>query len=64
MTGASTNRNLLAPVGTMISFARSFRPSAIGCASPPSQGMPKNVTRFGPMRTCIQPITFRSQSVR
>ena len=33
ITGASTNRNLFAPVGTMISFSSSFSPSAIGCAA-------------------------------
>ncbi len=64
MIGASTNRNLLAPVGMMISLTSSFKPSAIGCASPPSQRMPKKVTRFGPIRICIQPISLRSHSVR
>jgi hypothetical protein len=64
MIGASTNRNLLAPVGTMISLTSSFRPSAIGCARPPSQRMPKKVVRFGPMRICMKPISLRSHSVR
>src|ERR1043166_3609879 len=53
IAGASTNRNLLAPVGMMISLNSSLRPSAIGWAQPPSQGIPKKLTRFGPMRTCI-----------
>src|SRR3989338_2885666 len=47
MIGARTNRNLLEPLGTMISLKNNFTPSAIGCSSP------KYPTRFGPMRICM-----------
>ena len=56
--GAIRNRPLLAFAGTMISFSNSFRTSANGCSSP------RGPTRFGPIRTCIQPITLRSHNVR
>ena len=58
MTGAMTNKALLALAGTMISFNSSFNASAIGCSKPAGP------TRFGPIRTCIQPIILRSHSVR
>ena len=34
MTGATTNRNLLDPLGMMISLRNNFTPSAIGCNNP------------------------------
>jgi hypothetical protein len=63
-TGAIRNSTLFEPEGMMISFVSSFSASAIGCARPPSQRIPKKVTRFGPRRTCMKPITLRSASVR
>ena len=56
--GARKNRSGSRPVGTMISLNSSLSTSANGCSSP------SGPTRFGPMRTCIQPITLRSASVR
>ncbi len=58
MTGAITNNALLAWAGTMISFSSNFNASAIGCSKPAGP------TRFGPSRTCIQPISLRSHRVR
>ena len=56
--GARMKRNLFAPDGMMSSLNMSFTASAIGCSSPTGP------TRFGPMRTCMYPITLRSASVR
>src|SRR6266851_5487942 len=43
--GATINRNLFAPVGTISSLKTSFNASAIGCSSPIGP------TRLGPLRT-------------
>ena len=58
ITGAITNNALFALAGTIISFNSSLSASAIGC------NKPAGPTRFGPIRTCIQPIILRSHSVR
>src|SRR4051794_3274143 len=56
--GAMKNSARLAPDGTTISLNSIFSTSANGCNSP------SGPTRFGPMRTCIQPMTLRSAYVR
>ena len=56
--GATKNSARLAPEGTTISLKSIFSTSANGCSSP------KGPTRFGPMRTCIHPMTLRSQNVK
>src|SRR5713226_40088 len=56
--GAKMNRNLLAPVGTIVSLNMSLMASAIGCSSPIGP------TRLGPRRICIQPMSFLSHKVR
>ena len=56
MTGASRKSAFEAPVGIICSFMSSLIASAIGCR------MPFQPTRFGPLRTWIQPITQRSTS--
>ncbi len=56
--GAMKNSARLAPAGTMISLKISLKTSANGCSSP------SGPTRFGPIRTCIQPMILRSASVR
>jgi hypothetical protein len=56
--GAIRNSARLAPDGITVSFRSSFNPSANGCNSP------KGPTTFGPLRSCIQPMTLRSASVR
>ena len=58
MIGPRKNRPRLAAVGTMISLKISLTASAIGCSRP------NGPTRFGPGRIWLQPIAFRSQSVR
>src|SRR5690606_2125798 len=57
-TGATTNRILLACVGTTTSLVSSLNTSAKGC------NRPRKPTRVGPRRTCIAPIILRSQYVR
>jgi len=52
--GASTNRNLFALLGMMISFSNSLNTSANGW------NRPFGPTRFGPTRACMKPITLRS----
>jgi len=56
--GPRMNRPRSALVGTTISFSSSFTPSAMGCSRP------RGPTRLGPMRICIQPISFLSHKVR
>jgi hypothetical protein len=56
--GAMKNSARLAPDGTTISLNSIFSTSANGCSRPIGP------TRFGPMRTCIQPMILRSQYVR
>src|SRR5205814_4188449 len=56
--GAIKNSQRFAPVGTTISLNSILSTSANGCSSP------SGPTRLGPMRTCIQPMTLRSASVR
>lgn len=58
MMGDSVNRIGDDIVGFVGSFVISFRPSAIGCSKP------RGPTRFGPLRCCIYPKSFRSKSVR
>ena len=55
------NRNLLELVGMITSFVSSLTTSANGWPRPGSR--PKMRTRFGPRRSCIQPMTLRSHSV-
>lgn len=45
-------------VGFVASFVISFRPSAIGCSNP------MGPTKFGPLRCCMYPRSFRSRRVR
>ena len=59
--GASRNRILFALAGMITSFISSLNTSANGCPSPGNS--PKRRTRFGPRRSCIQPMTLRSHSV-
>src|SRR4029077_2569555 len=61
ITGASQNSALLDFAGMTTSFRSSLNTSANGWPTPGSS--PKMRTRFGPRRSCIQPITLRSQSV-
>src|SRR6266513_171593 len=56
--GAIKNSQRFAPVGTTISLNSILSTSANGCSNP------SGPTRLGPIRTCIQPMTFRSASVR
>ena len=56
--GASRNRQLVRARRDDDFLDQQLEPSAIGCSSP------SGPTRFGPMRTCIQPMTLRSASVR
>ena len=44
--------------GMIVSLKNSFTPSAIGCSRP------NGPTTFGPLRSCIHPMTLRSASVR
>ena len=64
MTGASTNRNLFAPVGNDDFLHQQLQPVGDRLREPAEPADAEKVTRFGPMRTCIQPITLRSHSVR
>src|SRR5690242_16201462 len=61
ITGASQNSVRLAFAGMITSFSSSLTTSANGWPTPGSR--PKRRTRFGPRRSCIQPITLRSHSV-
>ena len=61
MAGASKNRNLFAFAGRITSLISSLMTSANGWPRPGNK--PKSRTRFGPRRSCIQPMTLRSQSV-
>jgi putative NADH-flavin reductase len=45
----------LSPLGMMVSFSTSLRPSAIGCSKP------KGPTTFGPLRSCDIASTLRSK---
>jgi len=54
MIGARMKTTLLAPVGKMVSFIKSFTASAIGCKRP------MGPTTIGPWRSCMAPITLRS----
>lgn len=56
--GDSVNRIGEDMVGFVASFVISFSPSAIGCSRPIGP------TRFGPLRCCIYPRSFRSNRVR
>ncbi len=58
--GARRNRNPLAFAGITISLNISLTTSANGWARP---GIQNRLTRFGPLRACIQPMTLRSASV-
>lgn len=58
MIGDSVNRIGEDMVGFVASFVISFRPSAIGCSRPIGP------TRFGPLRCCMYPRSFRSSRVR
>src|ERR1700761_1295404 len=59
--GARANRNLLAFAGMITSLVISLTTSAKGWPRPGIR--PKIATRFGPRRSCIQPMTLRSHSV-
>lgn len=56
--GAAINIVGFALLGNTVSFKSSFGPSAKGC------NKPKNPTTFGPLRLCMDAITFRSEGVR
>src|SRR5689334_9954535 len=56
--GAMKNSQRFAPVGMMISLNNIFITSANGGSKP------SGPTRLGPIRTCIQPMTLRSASVK
>jgi len=56
MTGASRKSAFEASAGIICSFISSLMASAMGCSTP------FQPTRFGPLRTWIQPITQRSTS--
>ena len=56
--GARMNTALLAPAGRMVSLTISFSASANGW------NMPKGPTTFGPLRSCMKPMTRRSARVR
>ena len=58
MIGAITGRSSGWPRPADHSLKISLTASAIGCSRP------SGPTRFGPRRTCVQPIALRSQSVR
>src|SRR5690606_993616 len=58
MAGATTYSTLCAALGKMTSLVSSFNTSAKGW------NKPRGPTRLGPVRTCIQPISLRSQNVR
>ena len=59
--GARRNRILFDLAGMITSFISSLKTSAKGCPSPGNR--PKMRTRFGPRRSCIQPMTLRSHNV-
>ena len=61
ITGASRNSTLLAFAGMITSLISSLMTSANGWPMPGRK--PKMRTRFGPRRSCIQPMTLRSHSV-
>ena len=52
--GAMMKRTRLAPVGMMVSFISSFRPSASGWKSP------NGPTTLGPLRNCMAAQILRS----
>jgi len=56
--GAAINIVKFALLGNTVSFKSNFRPSAKGC------NKPKNPTTFGPLRLCMDAITFRSKRVK
>jgi hypothetical protein len=56
--GEKTNRNFTEGATKIISFIKSFNPSAKGCRSP------KKPTTLGPFLLCIVPITFLSTNVK
>lgn len=56
--GAATKVAKLALLGKTVSFKSNFEPSARGCDNP------RNPTTFGPLRLCIEAMTFRSKRVR
>src|SRR5208282_650943 len=58
--GAKRNKNPLASAGTTISLKISLNTSANGWPSPGTQN---KLTRFGPLRNWIQPMTLRSAKV-
>ena len=60
--GARRNRILFDFAGMITSFISSLNTSAKGCPSPGNS--PSRRTRFGPRRSCIQPMTLRSHNVR
>ena len=55
--GAAVNIVGFALLGDTVSFGSGFGPSAEGCDEP------KNPTTFGPLRLCMDAITFRSEGV-
>jgi hypothetical protein len=56
--GAAKKQSLFDLLGKIISFKKSFKPSAIGCK------IPQNPTTLGPRRRCIAPMTLRSVKVK
>ncbi len=62
MAGASRNSTLLDFDGTTTSLISSLMTSANGWPKPGNR--PNRRTRLGPLRTCIQPMSLRSHSVR
>ncbi len=61
MAGAIRKSTLFERDGVSTSLMSSFTTSANGWPMPGSR--PKIATRLGPLRTCIQPMSLRSQSV-
>ncbi len=58
ISGAMMYMPRLTALGTMTSLSSSLSTSAIGCSRPIGP------TRFGPRRTCIQPMSLRSHRIR
>ena len=63
IAGASRNSTLLEFDGTTTSLISSLMTSANGWPEARAD-RPNRRTRFGPLRTCIQPMSLRSHSVR
>jgi hypothetical protein len=56
--GANKNNNVLAKLGSNVSFTISLKPSAKGCNNP------RKPTTLGPLRCCIDAMILRSNNVK